>query len=124
MKKYAIKRINTRVDTKPELLSLKTVNGSAPHNPHIIGVYDYWFQVNEEEITLFTHVKLQLCDGTLEQHLAKMVEQGVQIQPLEILEIMLQILSGLCRCHEKNTLHRDMKLANRTHLHLFLAKPI
>jgi serine/threonine protein kinase len=101
-----------------ELLSLQTVNATAPHHPHIIAVYDYWIQVNKEESTYLTTVKMQLCHGTLEQYLATMVEEGNQIEPLEILEIMLQILSGLRHCHDKNTLHRDMKLANRTHFRL------
>jgi serine/threonine protein kinase len=105
-------------DTKTELLSLKTVNATAPHHPHIIAVYDYWIQANKEESTYLTTVKMQLCDGTLEQYLAKMAKDGKQIQPLEVLEIMIQILSGLRHCHEKNTLHQDMKLANRTKSYL------
>ena len=57
---------------------------------------------------------MQLCDGTLKEYLDEIKKSGCSIEPLEVVEIMIQILSGLCLCHERSICHRDLTLSNST----------
>jgi serine/threonine protein kinase len=102
----------TTIDIDTELISLKTVSRESPQNPHIIHVFDSWYHENEVEHVTRTYVKMQLCDGTLKKHLDDLRNYGPPIEPLEILEIMIHILSGLSFCHEKGICHRDLSLTN------------
>jgi len=106
---YALKVINNFVDAKPELLALQTVATSDRPNPHIIHVYDCWIHKNPEEHVSRTFIKMQRCTGTLLEYLGKSTSP---ITPLDLTEIMIQILSGLRYCHEKGVCHRDLKLSN------------
>jgi serine/threonine protein kinase len=99
-------------DTKTELIALNTVSKNGSQNPHIIHVFDSWFHVNAEEHVMRTYVKMQLCKGTLKEYLDNMRNSGPSIKPLEIVEIMIHILSGLCVCHRKGICHRDLSLTN------------
>lgn len=111
-KAFAFKVGNNAVDTKTERIALKTVSKKDSPNPHIIHVFDCWFHHNEEEHVTRTFVKMQLCDGTLKQYLDQTKKSGCTIEPLEVVEIMIQILSGLCLCHERSICHRDLTLSN------------
>ena len=55
---------------------------------------------------------MQLCDGTLKEYLDEIKNSNRSIEPLEVVEIMIQILSGLCLCHERSICHRDLTLSN------------
>jgi serine/threonine protein kinase len=100
------------VDTRSEPIALQTVTGDEPLNAHIIRVYDIWFHRNAEEHVSRTFIKMQKCEGTLAEHLNRMSKAGLWIEPLELTEIMIQILSGLCHCHKHGICHRDLKLSN------------
>jgi serine/threonine protein kinase len=58
---------------------------------------------------------MERCEGTLAEYLAHMREQGKEIEGPELVEIMIQILSGLSHCHDRGVCHRDLKLSNSTH---------
>lgn len=100
------------IDIKTELIALKTVSQGGPPNAHIIHVFDSWFHYNAEEHVTRTFVKMQLCEGTLKEYLDDFRNSGGLIEPLEVTEIMIHILSGLCVCHEKGICHRDLSLTN------------
>jgi serine/threonine protein kinase len=105
-------------EVKGELDVIKSVARS--RNRHIIRVDDFWTEKNEEEGTFRTYLKMERCDGTLAQFLRGVREkrQG-DIRPLQLLDIMEQVLSGLRHCHDRNVCHRDLKLSNSI-LSLFL----
>ena len=102
------------IDIATELISLKTVTKESPQNHHIIHVFDSWYHNNPVEHVTRTYVKMQLCDGTLKQYLDGLRNSDSSIEPLEIAEIMIHILSGLSYCHEKGICHRDLSLTNST----------
>jgi serine/threonine protein kinase len=41
-----------------------------------------------------------------------MREEKRDIRPIQLLDIMVQVLSGLRHCHDRNVCHRDLKLSN------------
>jgi len=57
---------------------------------------------------------MELCDGTLQTYLNCLQTAMVDIDGMEIVEIMIQVLSGLCLCHKRGVVHRDLKLSNGT----------
>jgi len=109
---YAVKILYNLSDTKFELLALRTVTEDDNPNAHVIAVYDSWFHVNRREHSKRTMVKMQLCEGTLKDYLADLAKSERMTTPLEIVEIMFQILSGLDYVHKKCICHRDLKLSN------------
>ena len=114
---YALKVINNFIDAKPELelLALQTVATPDRPNSHIIRVYDCWIHKNPEEHVSRTFIKMQKCVGTLLDYLWRSVSR---MTPLELTEILIHILSGLCHCHENGVCHRDLKLSNSIYLKL------
>jgi serine/threonine protein kinase len=108
--KFAFKVINNVPEVKDELDVIKSVARSG--NSHIIRVYDFWIEKNEEEFTSRTYLKMERCDGTLAQFLWDMREEKRDIRPIQLLDIMVQVLSGLRHCHDRNVCHRDLKLSN------------
>ena len=97
-------------DTKSELSAIEAVCRSDTPNPHIIQVYEYWYQDHGKKrppVTA-TYIRMQLCNGTLEEYLKNLEI----IKPLELIEIMIHILTGLYHCHVQGYCHRDLKLPN------------
>jgi serine/threonine protein kinase len=98
-------------EVKGELDVIKSVARSG--NAHIIRVDDFWTEKNEEEGTTRTYLKMERCDGTLAQFLRDVREkQNGEIEPIQLLDIMVQVLIGLRHCHDRNVCHRDLKLSN------------
>jgi serine/threonine protein kinase len=94
-------------DTNTELRAIEALCRSGPINAHIIRVHEFWFTKTEDHSS-DTYIRMEFCDGTLEQYLAK---QSI-IEPIELTEIMIQLLTGLYHCHVQGFCHRDLKLAN------------
>ena len=55
---------------------------------------------------------MPLYEGILDEYLALLVAKEAQIEPLEITEIVIQILSGLYHCYVQGFCHRNLKLSN------------
>jgi serine/threonine protein kinase len=109
---FAFKVINDAPEIKGELDVIQSVARTEPRNAHIIRVDDFWNEISEEEGTSRTYIKMERCDGTLAEYLVCIREKGEEIQPEELIEIMLHILSGLKHCHDRKVCHRDLKLTN------------
>jgi len=65
-------------------------------------------------MTSRTFIKLQRCEGTLGDYLAKLEDSGSSMEALLFVEIMIQILHGVCHCQERKVVHRDLKESNST----------
>ena len=111
--------VNDSADTKSELFAIRSLSRQKPQNPHVIRVFEFWFHRNEEEGILRTFILMELCDGNLEEYVTSLRDADKEIEPLEIIDIMLQVLSGLCHCHEAEICHRDLKLSNSPYLFSF-----
>jgi serine/threonine protein kinase len=96
-------------DTKAELAAIHSICRSEPRNAHVIRVDDFWIHSNVEESVYRTFIKMERCEGTLEQYLASRHDN---IKPLELVDIMVQMLSGLAHCHMQGFCHRDLNLKN------------
>jgi serine/threonine protein kinase len=72
----------------------------------------FWFEGIEDEGISRTFIQMELCQGTLAEYLSKTKDGGEGTRPLDILEMMAQILDGLAYCHKIGICHRDLKLSN------------
>ena len=64
---------------------------------------------------------MPLCHGTLDGYLRELEGNNESLlEPLELTEIMIQILTGLYHCHVQGYCHRDIKLSNSNIFLLFL----
>lgn len=99
-------------DTQAELLVINAVCLSQPGNAHVIRIYDYWVENDEERRVNRTFIKMEMCSGTLENYLEKLKKNCQLINPLDLFEIMIQISSGLRHCHDCEVCHRDIKPSN------------
>jgi serine/threonine protein kinase len=99
---------NSENSVPSEVLALKEIAKSGPRNEHLVHAFDYWFEINSDQLISRTFIKLELCDETLEDYL----KAQSTMEPLDLVEIMMQILSGVCHCHERKVCHRDLKEAN------------
>ena len=104
--------IHDSQETENELPAVRAVAMSEPHSPHIIRVDGFLFQNNRQEGVSRTFIKMQLCNGTLAEYLSEKLKRGQPMEPIEIVEVMLQLLAGLNYCHERGLCHRDLKLTN------------
>ena len=75
-------------------------------------MYDIWVERDDEKALFETVIKMERCRGNLEEYLAGLRKSGQQIDPLDLLEIMIQISSGLRHCHDCGICHRDLKPSN------------
>ena len=103
-------------DTEAELLAVYLVSSSKLSNRHVIKVFDFWFDRALEVSRAY--ILMERCQRNLEQYLQTQREKNTDLEPLEIVDIMLQILNGLRHCHDQRVCHRDLKLSNGTHLNL------
>lgn len=85
---------------------------SGPTSEHIVHAFDYWFSVDPRRLTSRTFIKLQRCEETLGDYLVKLQEKGFSTEPLVLIEIMIQISSGVWHCHKRLVGHRDLKESN------------
>lgn len=79
---------------------------------HIVHAFDHWFSTDQRRLTSRTFIKLQRCGETLENYLSRLQDTGSVMEALNLVEIMIQILSGVCHCHELKVGHRDLKESN------------
>jgi serine/threonine protein kinase len=86
-----------------------------PRNVHVVQVYDFWYYTNVDEEYSRTFVKMERCHGNLEEYIAELNAERVVIEPLELVEIMIHILSGLWHCHQLEVCHCGLKLSNSNH---------
>ena len=78
---------------------------------HVVRVHGFWFQKDSlDQSRIF--IRMELCAGTLEDYKRNLVNEAATIEPLELTEIMLQILTGLYYCHVQGYCHRDLKPSN------------
>ena len=57
---------------------------------------------------------MELCDDTLERYLGRLRGANENVSTAELVDIMVQVLSGLGHCHDCGVCHRDLKLSNST----------
>ena len=116
---FAIKVVNNSSNEVPsEIFALKEVGASGTSNEHVVYAFDYWFNVDSRRFTSRTFIKFQRCIETLEDYLVMLREARSSTDPLSVIEIMIQILSGVCHCHEHQVCHRDLKESNSVFLSL------
>jgi serine/threonine protein kinase len=104
--------VNDEPDVKTEVAAIEAICKSNLRNPHIVCVYDILFR--NDLWGRQTLIQMEFCDGTLDSYLDEIRSLNSAIQPLELAEIMIQILTGLSHCHTLGFCHRDLKLANST----------
>jgi serine/threonine protein kinase len=92
--------------------ALKEVAKSGPWSEHLVHAFDYWFNTDGRRLISRTFIKLQRCDETLEDYLIALQEAQATMEPVDLVEIMVEILSGVCHCHERKVCHRDLKESN------------
>ena len=110
---FAFKILNNTDRSIPsEVDALQKITMSNPSNEHIVDALDYWFNMDDELVIFRTIIKLQRCDGTLREYLDDLKARGLSMDPLNLTEIMIHILSGLCHCHKRQVCHRDVKESN------------
>lgn len=112
--KCAIKVVSDDPDVKMELAAIQTLCKSTLPNHHIIQVYDILFR--EDPFARQTFIQMEFCDGTLETYIEEVRTKAGSLEPIEIVEIMIQVLTGLCHCHTLGFCHRDLKLPNSIQL--------
>jgi serine/threonine protein kinase len=103
--------MNDSTDTNTELQAIQTVSLSEPRHAHVIRVYDFWVQRGSMTRTF---IKMERCQGTLEDYISELMRENRYIDPLHLLQIMIHISSGLRHCHDFGVLHRDLKPSNGT----------
>ena len=92
---FAIKVVNNSSNEVPsEIFALKEVGASGTSNEHVVYAFDYWFNVDSRRFTSRTFIKFQRCIETLEDYLVMLREARSSTDPLGVIEIMIQILSG------------------------------
>lgn len=102
------------VETLTELDALHSICRSIPRNPHVISVYEIWRLQNSVEQFTIPVIKMELCNGTLQDYLISLKSAQKTVEALELMTIMIHILTGLRHCHDLHYCHRDLKLANGT----------
>ena len=114
---FALKVINNpynvqgelHADVLGELRALQALSQSTSYHAHVVRIYDFWIERGNSP-RLF--IKMELCESNLEDFLSGLCHTNKEIDPLDLLEIMIQISSGLQFCHNNNVLHRDLKTSN------------
>lgn len=104
--------ISDSPDTKTELLAIRSISQKHPHNAHVILVHDFWLQINQRQHFSRTFIQIERCEGNLEEYLTEVRNSNQNIEPLELADIMNQILNDLSHCHKNDIYHRDLKLSN------------
>jgi serine/threonine protein kinase len=95
-----------------EVRALREIAQPGTSSEHIVQAFDHWFCTDKRRRTSRTFIKLQRCEETLEDYLERARTSGSSLAPLDIVEIMIQILSGVCHCHDRKVGHRDLKESN------------
>lgn len=83
---------------------------SASPNAHVVQVYEFWFQRDKNSLPR-TYIRMTLCDGTLGRYLVKLARNGVVMEPLELTEIMIHVLTGLYHCHMQGICNRNITMS-------------
>ena len=83
-----------------------------PRSEHIVHAFDYWFHMNKPRVSFRTVIKLEKCDGTLQAYVEDLKRKDLSMNLLNLCEIMIQVLTGVCHIHDHRICHRDLKESN------------
>ena len=111
---YAIKVAKLSEITHTELPVINSISRADPLCTHVIEVLEIIYLSYEVEELRNVAIRMELCDRTLETYLGSMRSEKQQIQPRELIGIMIHILVGLSYCHALGFCHRDLKPGNST----------
>lgn len=77
------------------------------NHPNIVKIIDYFEDASN------VYIILELCeDGNLNDSFKERQKHGPKIKESEIRTYTAQMISALKYCHERNIIHRDLKLGN------------
>jgi serine/threonine protein kinase len=76
-------------------------------NPHVVRV----IELLENDEDYFIVMEL-MADGNLEDFVIQLSEKGLKLKERDIANLINQMITGLCYMHNKNIVHRDLKLEN------------
>lgn len=113
IKSFALKIIDSQ-HAEGELAAIQSIASSRLSNADVIFVDDFWFENNQRQGISRTYIKMEQCQGTLQEYLGQLNLAGKSIDIQELVEIICHILSGLCHCHTRRVCHRDLKPSNST----------
>ena len=75
---------------------------------------EYRQRRDDRRVTWRIFIKLELCQETLQDYITRLKDPNSSIEARNLVEIMIQLLSGISRCHERKICHRDLKESNST----------
>ncbi|EFJ41915.1 wee1 kinase-like protein [Volvox carteri f. nagariensis] len=78
------------------------------HHPHIVGLYDSWFEPDVRGDAEQAFLKLELCGDSL----GGVFKRRAQLKEQDVLDMLRQIASALKRIHELGMVHLDVKPDN------------
>ncbi|GIL84972.1 hypothetical protein Vretimale_9794 [Volvox reticuliferus] len=78
------------------------------HHPHIVGLYDAWFEPDLRGDAEQAYLKLELCGDSL----GGVFKRRVQLKEQEVLDMLRQMASALKRIHDLGMVHLDIKPDN------------
>ena len=107
MKMIDLNKIKDQNEKNLTLNEIQLIKGL--DNPHIIKYYNYFVDNNSNKLYLIMD---HMSNGDLKDYISVHVELGQPIPEDEIIELFYQCASGLCYCHRKNIVHRDIKPQN------------
>ncbi|CAG8621478.1 9145_t:CDS:2 [Diversispora eburnea] len=101
---FALKAIkkDTLGQNQDEILNEMAIHGKLNH-PNIVNLYDAFDDNN------YVYFKMELCPN---QSLFEMVTTRRELTEIEVRFYMLQLLNAVEYMHNKNIMHRDLKLDN------------
>jgi serine/threonine protein kinase len=83
-------------------------------HPNIVQIMNA-FEIEEtEDHDSLLAIHMELCVDNLDQFLKMRRNANENLEATHVYCILIQILSGLAYCHERNFAHRDLKPANGT----------
>lgn len=117
----ALKIMSNEDQAKRELTLVRKhliddLNGQRKH-PNIVQIMNA-FEIEEtKDHDSLLAIHMELCVDNLDQFLKMKRNNSDNLEATQVYCILIQILSGLVYCHERNFAHRDLKPANGTAPH-------